>query len=275
MYPPNRAPRAAQSSNIFRGISTAIIALAAGCLSANAQISFGDGADFSGYQHGSIIDPTEILSNSAYLATTLSVTPPPGGYDKAVIFATQDPNVPGNPDVEDQDLIPNGTGNLTAADVGNIAIIQENTDFTITNGVIDNPYVEVDDHANGGTFTFDLNPGNDVTVNAFRIDLIDVESANQIKIIAYDGNGSFTWTGSDLQSLGSGIEYGNASANRTSVLTAAEANLSGITKVDIVSTTSFAIGNFKVRGTVVPEVSSSLLAILSAGIFCFRRKRSN
>lgn len=264
----------AQSPNLFRGISTAIIALSVSSLSANAQVSFVDSISFSGYQHGSIIDPGANLSSSSYLGTTLSVSPPSGGYNKAVIFATQDPNVPGNSAVEDQDLIPNGTGNRGSANYGNIAIIQENTSFTITNDRIDNPYSEVDDHRDGGKFTFDLNPGTDVTVNAFRIDLIDVESAGQIKIIAYDGTGSFTWTGSDLQGLDPSIVYGNASANRTSFLTAADAGLSGITKVDIISTTSFAIDNFKVKGTVVPEVSSSLLTILSAGIFCFRRKRS-
>ncbi len=228
---------------------------------------------FAGFSHGSIIGP-ESLNNFDQFKPVLSVTPPSGGYDKAVIFNTQDPNVPGNPQVEDQDLIPTG-GNRRNDNFGNIAIIQENTTFTITNDRIDDPYRKVDDHANGGTFTFDLNPGADTTIDSFRIDLIDVETPSQIKIVAFGPNGSFTWTGADLLALEPTIEWGDATANRTSDLTALQAGLSEIIRVDIISKTSFAIDNFKVNGTVIPEVSSSFLCATGAMMFCLRRRRKS
>ncbi len=255
-----------------RGLATSTLTLAAACLSAHGQISFSETIDFAGYQHGSIVEPGD-YSGFQYVSPQINVTPPPGGFDKVVTFDTQDPNVPGNPVVEDQDLIPNGTGNRGNANYGNIAIIQENTNFTVTNGRIDNPYATVDDHANGGTFTFDLNPAAGVTVDSFRIDLIDVETPGQLMVVAYDANGSFTWTGSDLQALDPSIMYGNASANRSPLLTASAAGLAGITRVDFISNTSFAIDNFQINGTVVPEPTSGLLAILSTALLCCRRQR--
>lgn len=260
--------------NAFLGTAALVASITVSCLSANAQISFVDTIDFSGFRHGSVIDPGTNLSSSPFLGTTLSVTPPSGGFDKAVIFASQNSFVVGNPGIPDPDLVANSLGNIGAADLGNLAIIQENTNFTITDGRIDRPFSVVDDHANGGTFSFNLNPGTDVTVDSFQIDLVDVESSGQIRIVAFDGTDSFTWTGGDLRRLSRDITFGDATANRTSFLTAAQAGLTEITRVDIVSTTSFGIDNFTVRGTVIPEVSSSLLTILSAGLFCLRRKRS-
>ncbi|MBG7607273.1 MAG: hypothetical protein IZT59_04500 [Verrucomicrobia bacterium] len=68
-------------------------------------------------------------------------------------------------------------------------------------------------------------------------------------------------------------QYGNASANRTSFLTASQTGLSSITKFDIISTTSFAVDNLTFKGTVVPEVSSSFLTATSVLLLCFRIRR--
>ncbi len=271
MYPPTN-PRGIVRQNINRGLATASATLAAACLSANGQISFTNsiGFDDSGYQHGSIVEPGA-YSGFQYLSPQITVAPPPGGFNKAVIFDTV--SAKGDPRVEDQDLIPNGIGNRGSANFGNIAIIQENTAFTTSNGRINDPFNKVDDHANGGKFTFDLNPGAGVSVDAIRVDLIDIESAGQIKIVAYGANGSFTWTGADLKALDNSIVYADKSANRTSFLTASQAGLSSITKFDIVSTTSFAVDNVTFKGTVVPEVSSSFLTAGSVLLLCFRRRR--
>ncbi len=273
MYPPIHS-RDNAPTNHLRSIAAASVALFAASLSANAQTSFTHSIGFGdfGYQHGSIVEPGA-YSGFQYLSPQINVTPPSGGFNKAVIFNTQDPNVPGNPQVEDQDLIPNGTGNRGGANYGNVAIIQENTAFTVTNGRINDPYRKVDDHANGGTFRFDLNPGTGVNVDAIRVDLIDIESADKIKIVAYGANGSFTWTGAQLKTLDNTIVYGDGSANRTSFLTATQAGLSSITRFDIISTSSFAVDNLTFKGTVIPEVSSSFLTATSALLFCFRRRR--
>lgn len=257
-----------------RGITAGAITLAVACLSASAQISFVDTVDFSGFRHGSVIDPGANLSSSPFLGTTLSVTPPAGGFDQAVIFASQNSFVINDPNSPDPDLIANSLGNIGAADLGNLAIIQENTDFTITNGRIDRPFSVVDDHANGGTFSFDLNPGTDVTVNAFQFDFIDVEASRDLTVVAFDGANSFTFSGGDLRRLQRDIVFADGAANRTSLITAQQAGLTQFTRVDIISTTSFGIDNFTVAGTAIPEISSSFMAILSAGLFCLRRKRS-
>ena len=252
-----------------RGIATAALTLATACISAHGQISFTETIDFSNYQHGSIVDPGA-YAGFQYISPQIGVTPPSGGFNRAVIFATEDPNVPAPSPVEDQDLIPNGTGNQGFASLGNVAIIQENTNFTTTNNRIDNPYVKVDDHANGGKFTFELNPDNGAKVDSFRITFIDIEKAGDFSIKAYDSNSSFTWSGAALKALDNSIVFGNASANRTSLLSG---GLSGITKVEFISKTSFAIDNFEINGTAVPEPTSGLLAILSASFLCFRRQR--
>ncbi len=273
MYPPNKS-RANVRPNIIRSLAVASATLAAACLSANGQTSFTHsiGFDDMGYQHGSIVEPGA-YSGFQYLSPQISVTPPQGGFNKAVIFDTV--SAKGDSRVEDQDLIPNGIGNRGNANYGNVAIIQENTSFTVSNGRINDPFKKVDDHANGGKFTFDLNPGASVTVDAIRVDLIDIESAGQIKIVAYGANGSFTWTGADLKAMDNSIVYADKSANRTSFLTASQAGLSSITKFDIVSTTSFAVDNLTFKGTVVPEVSSSFLTAASGLLLCFRRRRQS
>lgn len=271
MYPPTNS-RGNTHHNITRSLAAASAVLAATCLSANGQISFTNsiGFDDMGYQHGSIVEPGA-YSGFQYVSPQIGITPPPGGFNKAVIFDTV--GAKGKSGVEDTDLFPNGTGNRGNATYGNVAIIQENTSFTTTNGRINDPFNKVDDHANGGTFTFNLNPGAGVTVDSIRVDLIDVESADQIKIVAYGANGSFTWTGAALKALDNTIVYGDASANRTSFLTASQAGLSSITKFDIVSTSSFAVDNVTFKGTVIPEVSSSFLTATSVLLLCFRRRR--
>ena len=279
---------AVQPTQLFRGASAAVLALALGSLSATAQTSFVDTVDFSDLEHGDIISGTTNLSGNRFLETTLTVTPPSGGFDQAVIFDTQNPDViQGVHDgtVEDGDLIPRASRSNAGTDFGGIAIIQENTDFDIDkNGRIE--LEQVDDAGRGGTFSFNLNPAGGFIIDSFQIDLIDVERADQIRIVAFDENGQFEFSGADLQALDSSIVYNNQSANRTSFLSLADTSslgesqdgiansaLSQITRVDIISSTSFGVDNFTV--TAVPEVSSSLLTLLSAGFFCFRRKRKN
>ena len=274
MYPPEKS-RTLVPTRPLRGIIAGVITLGAAITAVSAQTTFTHSIGFGdfGYQHGSIVEGDAYKSSFLYAKPVISVSPPAGGFNKAVIFDTQDPMVKGNPAVEDQDLIPNGIGNRGSANYGNVAIIQENTAFTVTNGRINDPYKKVDDHVNGGTFRFDLNPGNGVTVDSIRVDLIDVESAGQIKIVAYGSNGSFTWTGSQLKALDNSIVYGDGSANRTSLLTARQAGLSSILRFDVVSTTSFAVDNITFKGTVVPEVSSSFLTATSVLLLCVRRRR--
>jgi hypothetical protein len=271
MCPPTNS-RGITQPNIIRGLAAASVALAATCLSAYGQISFTHsiGFDDFGYQHGSIVEPGA-YSGLQYLSPQINVTPPAGGFNKAVVFDTV--GAIGKAGVEDTDLIPNGTGNRGSAVYGNVAIIQENTAFTISNGRINDPFNKVDDHAKGGTFTFNLNPGTGVKVDAIRVDLIDIETAGQIKIVAYGANGSFTWTGADLKSLDNSIVYGDASANRTTFLSSSQVGPAGITRFDIISTSSFAVDNLTFKGTVIPEVSSSFLTATSALLLCFRRRR--
>lgn len=273
---PTTPQRGITRTNSVRGLFAATATLAAACISAHGQTSFTHDIGFGdfGYQHGSIVAPGA-YSGFQYLSPQINVTPPSGSFDKAVIFNTQDP---GNSVSKDQDLIPSGSGNVGNSSFGNIAIIQENTAFTVdSNGRINDPYNKVEAHSKGGTFSFDLNPGAGVTVDSIRLDLINIKNASQIKIVAYDGSGSFTWTGANLKTLNSTIDYGSGSANRTSFLTASQAGLSSITRFEIISNKSFGVDNIILKGTanvnMVPEVSSSFLTASSMLLLCFRRRR--
>lgn len=272
MNPPTHN-RAIAPASIIRGLFTAIALLPlTGFSQSFEEVATFDESEF-GFVHGTLVPENAYADRSSFISPRITVQSPTSSITNAVIFDTRDPRTKNQS--SDTDLIPNGTGNAGSVNFGNVVIVQENTDFTVTNGRIDNPYVKVDDDANGGLFTIDLNPSENVRIDAFQLDFIDVEKAGQIAFRFHDAEGSnFTWTGADLQRDDPTIMFGDASANRTRFLTAMEMNLNGITRFEAISSTSFALDNFRVKGTLVPEPSSGLLTMASALLFSIRRRRN-
>ncbi|MGJ8634462.1 MAG: PEP-CTERM sorting domain-containing protein [Luteolibacter sp.] len=261
-------------------VFTTIAAVAIGCLSANAQTSFQSSVDFTGLAHGTILDPADNLSDSAYLGIALSVERNDGaGLLKTVIFDTNDTSLNGV--TQDPDLVEVVAGNASAEDFGSIAIIQTNSfnePFTISadGTMINDAPSGVSDDGHGGTFIFDLTPQTGVSIDSFQFSFLDIENVGEISVFVVDANGSFTISGSQILAEQADIVLGDRTRNTTSFLDSDGINtFEGITQVSIISTTSFGIDNFKVSGTVVPEPSSSLLIALSSVALCFNRRRKN
>ena len=202
-----------------------------------------------------------------------------------VIFDSRELNTQ-DPDLED----PFVNGNTAKDGFGNMLIVQEGDNLSVTNGVLDG---EPDDQGPRPSGLIIVEFNNPITSVGF--DIIDIENDNDAKdsgilaandvndILNYDfgtTNDAMLKTFNEMQANGNpqGLQFGNRSANRIAPLSATDFGLasgSSFSTIAFYFNDSGAIDNIvtTASASAVPEPASWLLLCIGGG-FCVWRRRA-
>jgi hypothetical protein len=221
--------------------------------------------DFEGFAHGDIV-AAPIASHAGYTLVAENFVK---SFDAAVAFDT---SVTGSlePDLQFDPATGFATGNISDQDLGNILILQANSNCNSTRCFAP----EDEGRRPAGKFTFLL----DEVARTFSFDVIDVDDATREAgritfFLLEEGSVSTTvasFSFADFTALGQGVVYGNNSANHVEL-----GEIGPYNAFEILMGGSGGVDNIFANGTPVPEpASAALIGLgLSALAAAGRRRR--